>query len=750
MIDPRDPPERQIEKLNKIVKSLMWRVEQSSEKGGTPYALFQTAINLENEVQARTEALQAALDDLGATHAELSQALEDAEQSRQNLVDALEAMSEGFALFADDTLVICNERFQNLLPDISGQIVRGMSFDDYTTVVSNSDHLQLDEGQTRADWAQFRRQQHGRKHASFIVRLNGDKWIQVSDRRMPKGRAAVLHTDITEMVREQRRHRDKVLDQQARQMRATIDHMSQGLCAFNSENLLITSNSGFVELLSLPFHLGQDGTTLETILSFLEESQVLTDNSLKQTFVPWVNNRQMQRKLQLEIRRVDGLILDASFRKLPDGGFVASFTDVTSERRATDALARAKSTLELRVVERTSALTLVNHQLLKKTREQERTEQDLRDAKEAAEGANLSKTRFLAAASHDLLQPLNAAKLFIANLLETKLDDAQRGIADSLDRSFSSVESILDALLDISRLDASGAEFTLSHFPLSSILEPLRAEFAQIAQRKGIELVVMPTSLSVVSDQRYLYRIVQNLLSNALKYTETGKVIIGCRRSRDSVKIQVIDTGIGIAERDQRRIFEEFQRLAPSQADQGMGLGLSFVERACHQLKHDLSLSSSPGAGSVFAVEIERSHDIARELENRQDGQDVDGAEDLDVLAVLVENDADILSAMTGTLERWGISVIPAKSTEELLALVAEVGVPPDIIIADYHLDGKDTGLRSIASLRRSMGKDIPGILVTADRSKRLQREARKMGTEVLTKPVEPQALRSLVNWRLQ
>jgi len=221
---------------------------------------------------------------------------------------------------------------------------------------------------------------------------------------MPGGRIAILHTDITEMVREQRRQREKVLDEQARLARATIDHMSQGVCTFDAEGLLVASNSGFGELLSLPFHLSQDGTTLETILKFLERNQILEGKTLKQSFVPWVGDRQTRRKLQLEIRRSDGMIIDASFHKLPDGGFVASFTDVTSERRATEALAQAKSTLEMRVTERTAELTEVNKELLRKSREQKRAEQDLREAKEEAEAANLSKTRFLAAASHDLLQ----------------------------------------------------------------------------------------------------------------------------------------------------------------------------------------------------------------------------------------------------------------------------------------------------------------------------------------------------------
>ena len=750
MIDPEIPVEQQVEKLQKIIKALMWRVEQSNEKGGTPYAMFQTAINLENEVRTRTIALQEALEKLEQTHGDLTEALQEAEQSRQNLLDALEAMNEGFALFDDNRLVICNERFRNLLPDVSERIIQGITFHDYADIVSRSAFLQLEEDQSSADWLRFRLAQHGRRQATFVLQLRGDQWIQVSDRKMPEGRVAILHTDITKMVREQRSQGKKVLDEQARLARATIDHMSQGVCTFDANHLLVTSNSGFGELLSLPFQMSQNGTPLDAILQYLEKNLILKDRRLKRKFLPWVGEQSIKRKLQLELHRFDGTIIDASFRKLPEGGFVASFTDVTTERQATEALASAKATLEQNVRERTSELMEANRELLRKTRKQQKTEQELREAKEEAEAANLSKTRFLAAASHDLLQPLNAAKLFLASLTQTGLTDAQADVADRLNQAFGSVESILDALLDLSRLDATGAEFTISHFPISAILEPLQAEFEQIADAKNVKLRMVPSSLTVISDQRYLHRIIQNLLSNAVKYTQTGKVLFGCRRRGERAEIQVFDTGIGIAKKDHRRIFEEFQRLDIGDADRGMGLGLSFVDRACRQLEHRLHLQSEPGRGSLFSVEVECSRQSVAPVLVAQENPEIAEEQENDILAVLVENDREILHAMTGTLERWGISVIPAKSTQELLFLVDELGVPPDIIIADYHLDGDDTGLTAIDSLRQSVGQKIPSILVTADRSNKLKKMANRMGTEVLTKPVELQALRSLVRWGVQ
>ena len=745
IVDPRDPPEEQVRKLGKIVEALMWRVEQSSEMGGTPYSMFQAAINLENEVQARTKALQDTLEQLEKTHGELSRALKEAEQSRQTLLDALEAMSEGFALFSEERLLICNERFRNLLPDVADRIEEGMTFAEYTRVVASSSHLLLDEGQTPEEWASFRRRQHGRKRATFTVRLKGGRWIQVSDRSIPGGRIAILHTDITKMVQEQQEQRDRVLDEQARLARATIDHMSQGVCTFDSDHLLVTSNSVFADLLSLPFNLIRDGTHLDTIIEFLTRYQVFDGKAFLDSFRPWLAEENGPRRLHIELQRFDGMILDASFRKLPDGGFVASFADVTRERRMTQALARAKETLELRVQERTAELTRANEELLKKTRIQKQTEQKMREAKEAAEAANLSKTRFLAAASHDLLQPLNAAKLFIASLMQTDLRPGQAEIVESLSRSFNSVESILEALLDISRLDASGAEFSITGFDIDGLFDALRAEFAPVARHKGIELRFVQCSANVLSDRRYLQRIVQNLLSNAIKYTEAGKVLVGCRRRGGKLRIEVHDTGIGIARQDQRRIFEEFQRLDPGRGDQGMGLGLSFVERACKHLGHGLDLVSEPGKGSVFAVGVDIATGAAEEADARHDPWPVPEAGQVDVLALLIENDKDILKAMTSTLERWGVSVIPAASTAQAIDQMQEIGVAPDIIIADYHLDGEDTGLIAIERIREDLGANIASVIVTADRGLDLKQRAGEIGAVVLTKPLDIGALREFV-----
>ncbi len=748
MLDPSEPLERQNRKLKKINEALMMRVERSTDISGSAFALFQTALSLENEVLARTQDLQGALEDLGQTNVRLEQAHQEAVRARRNLANALEAVQEGFALFgSDDRLVMCNRRFRMLLPDVAARIRTGMSFHDYATFVSRSNHIRREAEQSSSSWAEMRLGYHGKPYATFTVALSADRWIQVSERHTPDGGSAILQTDITDMVRQQRLEREKVLDQQARQVRVTLDHMGQGVCTFDAEERLSASNVRLSELLALPFDLMQTGTSLDRILGYVHRNRIFSPPDSFRPLANWARNKTGRGAMNMEFRRSDGTILDASLRSMPDGGFVASFADVTAEREAIDALHRANETLEQRVAERTAALTAANEALVRENREREQIGIALREAKESAEAANLSKTRFLAAASHDLLQPMNAAKLFISTLVESNLTAGQLEIANRLDRAFNSVEAILQALLEISKLDAKGAEFSISEFPIASVFESLSYQFVPLAEAKRLKFRIRPSKLLVRSDQAYLLRILQNLVSNAVKYTSEGGVLVACRRRGGYAALEVWDTGPGIERRDQRRIFEEFQRVSRGGADEGMGLGLSIVERACRQLGHPISLKSQLGRGSIFAIGIDLAEGTGEAVEAPVEARPFESDGELDIIAAVAENDPEVCFAMTAMLESWGISVIPAASTEGMVAAVEEIGIPPDIILADYHLGDDDTGLNTISVLRASAGRRIPAVLVTADRSRKLQRLAQMANVDVLAKPVEPHRLRSLISW---
>ncbi len=749
MIDPSQPLDEQVRKLRKINDVLMMRVERSTDISGSAFALFQTAISLENEVHARTQDLQQALDDLGQTNTRLQQAHQEAVAARRDLANALEAVQEGFALFGgDDNLVMCNRRFRMLFPDASQKIKTGVSFATYAHLIAHSSHLKREPNQSPQDWAAMRLDQHGKSIATFVISLTNDRWIQISERHTPDGGSAILQTNITDMVRQQREEREKMLDQQARQVRITLDHMSQGVCTFDANERLSAANLRFGELLTLPFDLTQMGTSLERILGYLRSTKaiVLADQHYR-NLSSWVRSGTVRTPMALEIRRNDGAILDANFCAMPTGGFVASFTDVTVERRATDALHSANETLEQRVEERTAALTAANKALVRENREREQIGIALREAKEAAETANLSKTRFLAAASHDLLQPMNAAKLLISTLMDSRLDSSQQEISNRLHRAFNSVESLLQTLLEMSKLDAMGAEFSITELPIASLFEALNDQFMPLAEDKGLRFRVRPSREVVRSDPNYLLRILQNLVSNAIKYTPSGGVLVACRRRGHLASIEVWDTGPGIEPRDQHRIFEEFQRLCPVGGDEGMGLGLSIVERACRQLGHPISLRSIPGRGSIFAISVPLVEGQQLTLERPTALLQSEADLDLNMIAAVVENDPEVSFAMTAMLESWGISVIPAASADGLLKAVKDIGIPPDIILADYHLDGSDTGLEAISIVRHASGRNIPAILVTADRGNELKRRARMAQVGVLAKPVEPHRLRSLMSW---
>jgi len=428
--------------------------------------------------------------------------------------------------------------------------------------------------------------------------------------------------------------------------------------------------------------------------------------------------------------------------------------DVTAEAEAAEARRRINATLERRVEERTAELTRANRLLQVQSDEQARTEEALRLAKEAAEAAHASKTRFLAAASHDLLQPINAAKLYLSTLAEANHAPAVAETVERLGRTFSSIETLLHALLDISRLDSPGTEFNVTDFALAEILRPLHEDSLPLAAERGIGLTILPSREWVQSDQRYLMRSLQNLVVNALQYTETGRVLVGCRRRGDTLRIEVHDTGPGIAEADQARIFGEFARGSAARPGSGMGLGLSIVERACRHLGHAVGLVSQPGRGSVFSITVPRAEAPAgagtgaagTAGAGKLAEAGVQGG--LDLIVMVIENDPAVLHATTRRLEGWGASVLAAGSTGAALALMRDIGAPPDIILADYHLDDGDTGVEAIRALRAAAGTAIPAIMLTADRSKRLLRQGAEAGFTVLTKPVPLARLRALIDWK--
>ncbi|WP_405402403.1 hybrid sensor histidine kinase/response regulator [Paracoccus sp. Ld10] len=393
------------------------------------------------------------------------------------------------------------------------------------------------------------------------------------------------------------------------------------------------------------------------------------------------------------------------------------------------------------------AAVALEQEVLARTRDLERAMADLSQrnrelavARALAEEANRSKTRFLRAASHDLLQPLSAARLFLSALTDTAMDPHQTELTDRLGSAFESVEQLMHAVLDISRLDSQRIEFNRQPVPLDDLFRRLAAEFAPVAQAKGLRLRFMPTTAVVDSDPIFLRRIAQNLVSNAIKYTHRGGVAVGARRKGAMCWLSVYDTGMGIPAVDRNRIFDEFQRLTHDSATPGMGLGLSIVRRACAKLGHPISLSSEAMRGTVFRVGlplVQALTDTPRlavatlpALRGR--------------VALVVENDPEMRRAYQMILrDRLGMVPRIAGDTAEALATMGDE--PPDVILADYHLENGDTGFAAIEALRAASDRPVPAVIVTAHRDPAISRHCAAMGIHLLEKPVSPPDLAEIL-----
>jgi PAS domain S-box-containing protein len=415
-------------------------------------------------------------------------------------------------------------------------------------------------------------------------------------------------------------------------------------------------------------------------------------------------------------------------------GFFLLYQDITERRHAEQALRQAKGELEERVQERTAELA--------------RLVQQLSDARQQAETANQSKTRFLAAASHDLLQPLHAARLFSAALLERRPTD---DIVAKVDRSLAAVEAILDALLDVAKLDAGAVKPSVGTVPLGPLLAALPDSFGALAERNNLDLRIVPTSLNVASDAQLLRRVLQNLVANAVRYApgqggRRAKVLVGCRRRGGQAVLQVWDNGPGIPEDKQPLVFKEFVRLPQNGLagqERGLGLGLAIVDRIARMLNHPVTVRSEPGRGSCFGVAMPIARERAQAAAARRERPPVRPPAALTVL--VVDNEAAVQDGMRTLLQGWGCRVIAAAALPEALAGLAAERLAPDVALVDLHLDNGLDGFAVIAALRAAFGADLPAALISADRSDGVRAQAREQGIAAIPKPVRIAALRALL-----
>lgn len=520
-----------------------------------------------------------------------------------------------------------------------------------------------------------------------------------------------------------------------------IESVNEGFALFDSEDRLVLCNRKYLSYWSPVADHIQPGIRFADIAAMVAKAAAVAEP----TPAVWLTER-MQHRHGMNgpfiSRLADGRWIQVNERRTRDGGIVGVYTDITDIKREEERRREAEQAEK-------SGLMRLNDQLQQEVRERGAAEAALRLAKADAEQANLSKTRFLAAASHDLLQPLNAARLFVSALADLEQPDANGELVRNVDAALASVEDLLSALLDISKLDAGAVTPEVTDFPLRGILVPLANEYAAVAMERGIRLRVVGTGAIVRSDMRLLRRIVQNFLSNALRYVQRGRVLVGCRRVADGVRIEVWDTGPGIPPDKLGEIFQEFRRLdtpGAKGADRGMGLGLAIVDRVARMLEHRVTVRSEPGRGSVFAVTVPRGTDrrvtramgaaAARPLADRLAGTSV----------LVLDNEPAVVAGMEALLRGWSCDVVSATSGEEALVRLSELPRVPDLLIADYHLDDGALGVNEVARLRAAAGAVLPAVIITANRTAELADEARAAGCLLLNKPVKPAQLRAVMS----
>jgi signal transduction histidine kinase/DNA-binding NarL/FixJ family response regulator len=361
--------------------------------------------------------------------------------------------------------------------------------------------------------------------------------------------------------------------------------------------------------------------------------------------------------------------------------------------------------------------------------------------------ANLARSRFLAVATHDLRQPLQALGLFVAQL-RTRVDDQERDhLIERTDAAVAAMNELFQALLDISKLDAGVLTPDLSEFPVDRLLKRIETTFAAAAREKGLRLRVVSSSAWVRSDFIMLERILLNLASNAVRYTAQGGVVIGCRQRGAQVRIDICDSGIGIAEDQQRNVFAEFYRLGGPDRERtgGLGLGLAIVDRLGRLLDHTIGLTSQLGRGTRFSVSIPSAASREKMSESLllvEPIADIARGK----LIVIIDDDEIVLDSMRGLLRGWGCRVVAAQSDSAALASLANHDRRPDLIISDYQLANGGTGFEAIERLRSALGSPIPAFLISGDTAPERLREARASGYHLLHKPIGPAALRATLN----
>ncbi|WP_430475722.1 NahK/ErcS family hybrid sensor histidine kinase/response regulator [Thalassospira lucentensis] len=669
----------------------------------------------------------------------LDEASEAIKFNRDLLLNTLENISQGVGVFDQNLrLATWNHRFIDLLGVATSDIQVTLPLSDLVQIcrINGTRAVNIDILLGRNTAPQMRRLPHTyeRKRSDGMV-------LEIRTNPMPDGGFVATIADITARVRT-----EEALRESERNIRIYTDNIPVMIAYADKNQRLRFTNRPYEKMFGLRRVEAHGMAVREAVgeerFVHLAPMIDLVLKGYRQSFeieFPAITRNRNDERGVLGVR--EGRYAEGTYIPHFDEtgevlGYFCIYHDITERKTAEQALKEANEGLEARVTERTHALEVLNS--------------ELSIAKEQAETANDTKTRFFAAASHDLLQPLNAARLFTVALGgKHGLAEDVMDLVGKVDLSLKGVEELLNELLDICKLDAGAMQPTIRDFAINDVLGALETEFGPIAENANLSFKVHKRDLWVHSDSRLLRRILQNFISNAMRYTRTGGAVVGCRVRGDKLNIEVWDSGPGIPEDKLKIIFREFHRLeGPETTDvKGLGLGLAIVDRLGKSLGHPVTVRSRPGRGTVFSVEVPLG--IADTQSTLKPKRRMAG--ELGGLRVLcIDNEPTILDGMRAMLDNWGCVVATAQSgtfAENLLTKPEEGKSPfsPDIILADYHLDSGRTGLEVLSRLRDVHAVNVPGVIITADRSTETADLIREQGFSLLNKPLRPAKLRALM-----
>ncbi len=519
---------------------------------------------------------------------------------------------------------------------------------------------------------------------------------------------------------------------------SSLENLEQGISVVDKNLSMVAWNKRYIDIFNFPLELVSVGMPVAELIRY---------NIAHSQCIPLEIETRVQRRIErlksgeaykFSRKRENGQVIETIGKPLPGGGYVTSFHDITDHIELQQALKESNIDLEQRVRKRTEEVHSINAELRLEIERRNGAEKELIRARKEAEEANASKTRFLALASHDVLQPLNAAKLYLSALQETKLDEDTSQTINKLNDSVVSSEALIGTILDISRLDQGQLKPFIETINLSEVLTPIINEMLMKANEKNLSFKHRVQNVWISADRTYVYRIVQNLVSNAVKYTKTGKVLLTARKQNKKVLIEVRDTGIGIPTIQQAAIFSDFYRVENTH-EQGVGLGLGVVKRLSQQLDCNVKVSSTEEKGSCFSIMFDW------QPEPKISGVVISAVNSVfsGLKILCVDDQQENLDAMQTLLSKWGVEVETARNYDE--ALIVSQRFSPQILLVDYQLGKGPKGLDIIETIRSQLNTIVPACLVTAERGDDVIKMCKEQGVNYLSKPLKPAKLRTLI-----